>query len=210
MNQWSQQSNMFQGQQGGFQQQNIGQQQYEPIGYVKSNYQGQLSYPSFGQQSNSIVHQPGGYQQAHTNQYGAQAQSNFAGSQYQAASHQPVQSYASSPATAFGNVGPVIARYGYQAGQDSQQAQQHSAFSNQGAHYAQHSPAQFGSNYSNMNNFGSQGAHNYGGMTQAHSNTSMNPVYQATNAYEQSGPVISRLGWSTNDSQAGFNSGGMR
>jgi hypothetical protein len=204
VNQFSQQPGNFQGQQS-YQNQNA---QFQPTGNVQSHYQGQLSQPTFGRQTNSIVSNvPGGYQAS--NSYNQGAQQHFATSGYSNMtnpvgtnnsfiSHQPVQSYAQSPATAFGSTGPVISHVGYQAGPDSQQSQsQYQPSSNFGSQYAQHAgSSNFGgfaqSNLQNQQN-------NYGGMTQTHSNTtSMHPVYEATNAYQQAGPVISQLGWQSN------------
>lgn len=173
-------------------------QQYKPSGFVQSHYQGQLSQPNFGQaqgQAGMSSFQAGNMNNQSAN-HGAMGQQH-AGS-YQ--SHAPVQSHASSPATAFGNVGPVIAHTGYQAGgqQQTQQPQysqslyqphyqsmQHQANSNMQAQGAQ---AQQGMHA------GSHAASQYG-MSFTQSQTPQNPVYQATNAYQQAGPVISKLGW---------------
>jgi len=165
-------------------------EQYEPIGNVQSHYQGQLSQPSFGRPTESIVsspvqHQYVGGSMQHTSPsfgYGMQQQGYANQSSY--TSHQPVQSHASSPATAFGNVGPVIAHYGYQA---------NSNISSQPGFYGGANPSQqhYSSNFSQSFNHNNNGY----GMTPTHSQTSENPVYQATNAYEQSGPVISRYGY---------------
>ena len=158
--------------------------QYEPIGYVQSHYQGQLSQPNFGRPTQSIVGNPqGGYQanqsfsmpmqQTAPSQFGMQQQ----GFSNQYVSHGPVQSHASSPATAFGDVGPVIAHFGgYQAQNNS---------------FYQPSQQQFKPVSSQSQSFNAGGY----GMTPTHSQTSQHPVYQATNAYSQAGPVISRLGW---------------
>lgn len=207
MNQFSQQPGNYQGQQG-FQNQG----NYEPIGNVQSHYQGQLSQPTFGRQTNSIVSNvPGGYQSSNSYSQGSQhyEPSGYSNMTHPVStnnsfiSHQPVQSYAQSPATAFGNVGPVIAHYGYQAGPD----QQHSYFqpsSNMGTQYAQQTAPNYGGyNQSNMQN-------NYGGMTPTHSNTSIHPVYEATNAYQQAGPVISRVGWQSQSAANSPYSGGNR
>ncbi|CAM3955093.1 hypothetical protein L1N85_00275 [Paenibacillus alkaliterrae] len=190
MNQYSQQSGNYQGQQG-FQNQ-------VPTGYVQSHYQGQLSQPTFGRQTNSIVsNQPGGYQATNSYSQGTQhfiptsytSMSQPTGNNYAYTSHQPVQSHAQSPAAAFGNVGPVIAHTGYQAGQDRQQSFYQPATAHFGNQYAQHATSNFGgSMQSNI-----QGAY---GPTPMHSYTnSPHPVYDATNAYQQSGPVISHVGW---------------
>ncbi|MFF2887901.1 hypothetical protein [Paenibacillus sp. NPDC057967] len=196
MNQYSQQPAQYQ---GGQQQQfsNAGQN-FQPSGFVQSHYQGQLSYPSFGRESQSIVspsynnagsqHSSYGYQQHAApaiHSYSQPAVSNHA---YQ--SHGPVQSHASSPATAFGDVGPVIARYGYQAGPDAQ----NQSFSQQQYGQQSYQPAQY-----SQQSYGQAGYQSHGPV---HSNTSINPVYQATNAYEQSGPVIARYGYQSSSAQS--------
>ncbi|MEK3884457.1 hypothetical protein [Paenibacillus sp. PL2-23] len=216
MNQYSGQPvQPFQGGQQSYLNQN--QSQFQP---VQSHYQGQLSQPTFNQtQTNgSIVsNQAAGY--------GAQAQMGYqhAAPAYQSysqpavtnhsfISHQPVQSYASSPATAFGNVGPVIAHTGYQAGQNTNTAQSHSQ-------YGQHSyyqPVQAAFNAMNNQSMTNQSMINQSmaqhqgnanaqyGMTQTHSSTGLNPVYNATHAYDQAGPVISKVGWQASSSNASY------
>lgn len=196
MNQFSQQPINFQGQQG-FQNQS---NQFQPIGNVQSHYQGQLSQPTFGRQTNSIVaNSPGGYQSygQGQQQFAPTGFSNQVGANNAYLSHQPVQSYAQSPATAFGSFGPVISHVGFQAGPDSQQQQQQ-----QGRQQA----------FNQSSNFGLQNAQfaasNFGGFNQAQANvqsgygptptqsytTSQTPVLDATNTYQQAGPVISHLG----------------
>lgn len=206
MNQWSQQPGNFQGQQG-FQNQ-------APVGYVQSNYQGQLSYPTFGRQSSSIVsNAQGGYQGQGMQQFGA---ANYASQPSGYISHQPVQSYAKSPATAFGNFGPVISHVGFQAGPDRQQGFQggqqgmQQSFNqptamNYGAQSAQYAPSNYGG-------FAQSNAQSGYGMTPTQSyTTSQSPVLEATNAYQQAGPVISHLGgWQATNAQNAPYSGGMR
>lgn len=213
MNQFSQQPGNYQGQQS-YLNQNA---HFEPSGHVQSHYQGQLSQPTFGRETHSIVaNSPGGYQSSNAYSQGAQTQhyapNNYSnmthpvGTNNSFMSHQPVHSYAQSPATTFGNVGPVIAHVGYQAG--SEHNQQHSYYqpsSNNGAQYAQHAASNYGG-------YGqSQFQNGYGGMTQTHSNTSLHPVYEATNAYQNAGPVISHVGWqSTSAVNSSPYSGGNR
>lgn len=215
MNQYSQQSGNYQGQQG-FQNQST---QFQPTGYVQSHYQGQLSQPTFGRQSNSIVsNSPGGYQATNSFSQGVQhyiptnysSYSQPAASQNAYTSHMPVQSHAQSPATAFGNVGPVIAHFGYQAGPDAGSGYNQQSFyqpsnANMGTQYAQHTTSNYGG-------FTQSNAQNgYGGMTPTHSNTSsQHPVYEATNAYQQAGPVISQLGYQANSAGSSAYYGGQR
>ncbi|WP_138751728.1 hypothetical protein [Paenibacillus sinopodophylli] len=208
MNQYSQQPGNYQGQQGFLNQST----HYEPIGHVQSHYQGQLSQPSFGNQSNAIISNvPGGYQASNSYNQGIQhyAPNNYlnstnpVGTNHSFISHQPVQSYAQSPATAFGNVGPVIAHVGYQAGNDNQHSY-YQPSSNAGSHYVQHTASNYGG-YAQANH-----QNGYGGMTPTHSSTPLNPVYEATNAYQQAGPVISHVGWQAQSAANSPYSGGMR
>jgi hypothetical protein len=210
VNQFSQQPGNYQGQQSFL------NQGFQPTGYVQSHYQGQLSQPTFGRETNSIVsNSPGGYQASHSYNQGAQQHfapsgysnmTNPVGTNNSFISHQPVHSYAQSPATAFGNVGPVIAQVGYQAGHDSQHSY-YQPSSNNNSQYAQHANSNFGG-YAQSNQQNQQ--NNYGGMTNTHSNTSIHPVYEATNAYQQAGPVISHIGWQSQSAANSPYSGGMR
>ncbi|REK76341.1 hypothetical protein [Paenibacillus paeoniae] len=207
MNQYSQQPAQFQGGQQQYSNSNANQN-YEPAGYVQSHYQGQLSQPTFNRESANFIspsYNNAGSQHSHSygyQQHAAPAIHSYtqpAVSNHAYQSHQPVQSHASSPATAFGDVGPVIARYGYQADQQqhqnySQQYGQQSFY--QPAPYAQHTQSQF-SGYQSQAPQGYSQSHG-----PVHSNTSLNPVYQATNAYEQAGPVISKLGWQSSSANS--------
>lgn len=212
MNQFSQQPGNYQGQQSFLNQST----HFEPTGNVQSHYQGQLSQPTFGRQTNSIVSNvPGGYQASNSYNQGVQHYAPMGytnmtqpvGTNNSFISHQPVQSYAQSPASAFGNVGPVIAHVGYQAGPENQQSYQQSFNQNSGMNYGAHN-----SHFSNASYGGypQSNAHSGYGMTTAHSNTSLHPVYEATNAYQQSGPVISHVGWQSTSAANSPYSGGMR
>ncbi|MCA0753894.1 hypothetical protein KP806_02485 [Paenibacillus sp. N4] len=196
MNQFSQQSGNFQGQQSFLNQGN----QFQPTGFVQSHYQGQLSQPTFGRQTNSIVsNQPSGYQSSFSQ--GAQhfAPSSYsmisnAGLNQSYTSHQPVQSHAASPATAFGSVGPVISHVGYQAGPDNSR----SFYQPSASQFAQSTIAQQGA-------FGQGMGQSSYGPTPTHSYTnSAHPVYDATNAYQQSGPVISHVGWQSSQGTGNY------
>lgn len=222
MNQMSQQSGNYQGQQG-YQNENSN---FQPIGYVQSHYQGQLSQPTFGRQTDSIVsNQPGGYQSSNnynqgTQQFASNGYGAFSGSYNSNNSHQPVQSYAKSPATAFGDVGPVIAHYGYQAGPDSQHANQFSSYNQGSQQYGQQNMSNYSGNTQNasynsrinsQNGYSQPNSQNSYGMTPTHSNTSLHPVYEATNAYQQAGPVIAHYGWQANSAVGNpYNNGGQR
>ncbi|MEV5024931.1 hypothetical protein [Paenibacillus sp. LPE1-1-1.1] len=199
MNQFSQQPGNYQGQQSYLNQGT----HFEPTGHVQSHYQGQLSQPTFGRQTNSIVSNvPGGYQASNSYNQGVQhyapmSYSNMThpvGTNNSFISHQPVQSYAQSPATAFGSVGPVIAHLGYQAGPDSQQSHQQSYNQNSGMNFgAQNYNSQFTN--SSFGGYPQSNAQSGYGMTPTHSyTTSQTPVLDVTNSYQQSGPVISHVG----------------
>lgn len=203
MNQYSQQPvQPYQGGQQSFQNQN----RYQPSGFVHSNYQGQLSQPTFGQSTGSIVGPPSagyGFQssQQHSYQHHAapayQASSHMpAVSNHSFIPHQPLQSYASSPAAAIGNVGPVIAHVGYQAGPSQTQYGQRTYYQPTQSAYNANAQQHMSSH---TEGYHSQAGHSYG-MSQVHSNTPHNPVYKATHAYEQAGPVISQLGWQAGSS----------
>jgi len=181
-------------------------QQFRPTGFVQSNYQGQLSQPTFGRTNQSIVSNPAssnwgaqnpqiGYQQ---NSAAAYSSFNQPANTNTFISHQPVQSHASSPATAFGNVGPVIARLGYQAGPDNQNQSQ---FGQQS--FYQPVQSSFGSMNAGIG-YQNQAAQSYGA-SQVHSSvTSQHPVYEATHAYQQAGPVIAQLGYQSGQSNSNF------
>jgi hypothetical protein len=187
----NQQGSQFQ---GGMQ-----QQPYHAGGYVQSHYQGQLSQPSFGQPG--VI--PSGYQS------NTQHTQSFVGNQYQQ-QHMPMsqslgpvisrvgwqagpdlhqqtqQSHNYTQAITGSNygVGPVIARYGYQAGQESM-GPVNQVFNQ--ANQNQYQPQQFGASHINTG---------YASQTQ---HFGQHPVYQATNAYTQAGPVISHFGgWEAN------------
>ncbi len=191
MNQYSQQSGNFQGQQSYLNQ----GQNFQPSGFVQSHYQGQLSQPTFGRTSQSIVsNQPGGYQQSYNHGNQSYIPSNYAsmhqptGMNQSYTSHQPVQSHAASPATAFGNVGPVIAHVGYQAGPDQNHSfYQPSAIANTGMHFGGYNQSM------------AQGQGHYGPTPVQSYTHSATPVLDATNAYQQTGPVISHLGYTANN-----------
>ncbi|MFC4778403.1 hypothetical protein ACFO9Q_16525 [Paenibacillus sp. GCM10023252] len=171
MNYSSQQG--YQGQ--GFQNQG---NQFQPMGYVQSHYQGQLSQPSFGQQQPVIAH-TGGYQ-ANNQSYGQQP-STF--------SH-----YTAQPISHFSNQGqgqsysqPVISHLGYTADQQA------SGPVYQATGYGSHNGSYGG---------GQPQGYIQGGYVQSH--TQQSPVYHATNSYQQAGPVISHLGYQANNNRQGF------
>lgn len=207
MNSMSNQQGQFQNQQlFNNQQQSNFQNRYQPAGYVQSHYQG-LPKNAFAGNSPVIAHT--GYSAASQQSYGAPnafAQNNAFGG-------------------ANSNVGPVISHVGYQTGQDfyptGAATSNSSNFSNQQRAQTGYQPVishvgytagqnfqqpQFGQqqqqNY-NFNaqpasqNFGSFGANQFAGNAQ----TPNNPVYQATNAAANSGPVISKLGYSAGSQQ---------
>lgn len=195
-------------QQGSQFQANSQQQPYHSGGYVQSHYQGQLSQPSFGQPG--VI--PSGFQ--------SNSQPNYAG--YSAfGGNQQYQQY--TPMSQ--SLGPVISRVGWQAGPDLHQNQQHShgGYAQQQASTGSHYVAgPFISHYGYQAGPDSRGPVNqvfnqanqgyYQPHQQQYSATNVqtgyasqsqhqgqHPVYQATNAYAQAGPVISHYGgWESN------------
>ncbi|GKU78456.1 hypothetical protein [Paenibacillus sp. L3-i20] len=151
--------------------------------------------------------------------------------------HHPAPSYSQQGSASYTNTAPAISHVGYQAGQnyshnqsqgqgnshsqDHYQGQQHGYSQSQNQNnYVQHSLYQpsTGNNSSQHQSYqaaeprgyqSNSASHSYG-TGQAHSNTPLNPVYQATNAYEQAGPVISRYGWQSTSSNNSNNFGGTR
>ncbi|GFN32033.1 hypothetical protein [Paenibacillus xylaniclasticus] len=184
---------MYANQQGSQFQTNVHQPFQSSGGYVQSHYQGQLSQPSFGQggiipsphpfasqASHTYSTTPSGYQNITPtspslgpviSRYGYQAGPDL---------HQPLHSYTpvNSPIHSSSSISqsypnqPVISRYGYQAGPDTR-SPVNAVFQQQGYNAFQHQPL-------HTTSYGSQ--------------TSQHPVYQATHAYEQAGPVIQHYG----------------
>ena len=196
-----------------------GQNRYQPAGFVQSQYQGQLSrsaasgpvtakfgyqagQQSFGQQQ-PVVQQPVGQQSfassgpqhpvySATNAYqqegpviqrlgylaGAQQQTfrqpsgqqSFSGQAGMTgfASQQQTQHPVYRATNAYQQEGPVIQHLGYQAGVQEQQFLKPS---------------------------GQQSFSGQAGMTQASQQQTQHPVYRATNAYQQEGPVIQHAGY---------------
>ncbi|KQO04594.1 hypothetical protein [Paenibacillus sp. Leaf72] len=206
MNQMSQQPGYFQGQQGQLGQQGQFSNNYQPSGFVQSHYQGQLSEPTFNQNPSSIVQSPiGGYQATNQHSYSSAAylpshQQNAGMMQHQYqpnsgyqshTSHYQVPSYTSHQSSANYGANPVISHLGYQSSPQQHYVQSHTGYANQ--NFSSGGYAGLSNNMSNNQN------QTHGGMP-VQSATGQNPVYHATNAYAQSGPVISHLGW-----QAGQN-----
>lgn len=172
--------------------------------YVQSHYQGQLSQPSFGQPG--VI--PSGYQSNSHQGFGGYASP---------ASYQQQHQY--TPASQ--SLGPVISRVGWQAGPDLQQSNNF-AQANTGTHYS----ASHSQGYSAgpvISHYGYQAGPDsrvpvnqvLSNATQAHyqpqsqgytqhytagyAAQGQHPVYQATNAYAQAGPVIQHFGgWESN------------
>lgn len=184
---------MYANNQQGSQYQSNAQQPFQASGgYVQSHYQGQLSQPSFGQGGIIPSPHPFASQSSHLHQTAQTGYQNFTpasqslgpvisrlGWQAGPDLHQQAHSYtpANTAFTQSYSTGPVISHYGYQAGPDARgpvnmafQQQGYNAYPNQQQH---------------ATGFGSQ--------------TSQHPVYQATHAYEQAGPVIQHYGgWESN------------
>lgn len=155
---------------------------YKPTGYVQSQYKGQLR-KNYNPQQQPVIAHFGGYQATDSAMSGGAAGQSFGSAQAfqsQAIQPQAFQSQASqtfqsqsfhAPTTpANSGAGPVNSLYGYQG-------------INNGSQF------QFG------NTTGTSGMSQQqtgGQQTQSH------PVYQATNAREQAGPVNSKFGWQSN------------
>ncbi|WP_341282308.1 hypothetical protein [Paenibacillus sp. FSL H8-0537] len=199
MNQMSQQPGYFQGQQGQLGQQGQFSNNYQPAGFVQSHYQGQLSQPTFNQNQSSIVQSPIGGNQA-TNQHSYSSASYLPSHQqntgmmqhqyqpnsgYQSFTAQPhVSSYTSHLGSTNYATNPVISHLGYQASPQQHYVQSHTGYAGQNQNFSS-------GGYAGMSNNQNQ---THGGMP-VQSATGQNPVYHATNAYAQSGPVIAQLGW---------------
>ncbi|CAH1207021.1 hypothetical protein PAECIP111893_02674 [Paenibacillus plantiphilus] len=230
MNPMSNQQGQFSNQQlFNNQQQSNFQNRYQPAGYVQSHYQG-LPKNAFANSSPVIAHT--GYSAAPQQSYGISSSNAFAQNQNNAygasnsnvgpvISHVGYQAgqdfYPTGTTTSMGSnfsnqqsaqtgQQPVISHVGYTAGQNfqasgsqygqqhQQQLQQNQNF-NQNYSFNQNQPAgqSFGGSYGGSSNFAGN----------AHAATSYNPVYQATNAAANSGPVISKLGYSAGTQQGG-------
>jgi hypothetical protein len=143
---------------------------YQPAGFVQSNYQGQLTRSA----ASGPVTAHSGYQAGGSQGYGA------TGSSFTGGMNSGFQGQAMTPQNPVYNAtnarqqdGPVIQHLGYQAGtQQGFQGYQ----GNQGS--------QFG-----MSSFQSAGGF------QGQATTPQNPVYRATNARQQEGPVIQHTGY---------------
>ncbi|RXZ77057.1 hypothetical protein EBB07_32745 [Paenibacillaceae bacterium] len=217
----SYQQGSFQGQQS---QSSFGQannNRYQPTGYVPSQYQGQLRQSNFGSSQNvgpvisHLGYQASSQQGIFNNQFAQQNNMSHFGAQTQ---QQPVishvgyeagrdyypraaaasmnQSYNQgyqqhSPSNQqysnSNNSQPVISQLGYQVGQNNRTP-------------VLNSSSQFG-NYSGQQGGQQASMHQN---SYAHAQTPINPVYQASNAQHQEGPVISHLGYQTG-SQYGSN-----
>ncbi|MWC26766.1 hypothetical protein [Paenibacillus sp. MMS18-CY102] len=201
---------MYQGNQQGTAYSQNAQQPYHAGGYVQSHYQGQLSQPSFGQPG--VL--PGGYQASSHQPYASQTHNSYqnytpasqslgpvisrvgwqAGPDLQQSTQQhnyaPVHTYnqqASSNQSY--TAGPVISRYGYQAGPDS--------YGPVNQAFQQHQPQQYA--YQQQHAAQSTYQPSFYGAHATTSATHQHPVYQATNAYAEAGPVIQHFGgWESN------------
>jgi len=202
-----------------------GQNRYQPAGFVQSQYQGQLSRSA----ASGPVTAKFGYQAGQQQSFGAQpiGQQQFTG---QAGSFQ-TSSFARQPAdqhpvyratNAYQQEGPVIQQLGYQAGVQQnfrqpvgqqqfagqtvassfgaqQQWQQHPVYTATNARQ-QDGPViqQLGYQAGAQQNFRQPvGQQQFAGQTAASSfaQTQQHPVYNATNARQQEGPVIQQLGY---------------
>lgn len=222
-------------QQGGFQNSQYRQQQsgsqssnnFQPLGYVQSHYQGQpkqqggfisqetgpvISHAGFsaGQQNQGMS--SGGYSQnshigmnQNQNQYQNQPVISHVG--YTAnQDYQPQNNFSSQSGA--NQSQPVISHVGYTANQNYR-----SNSFNQSNSSSQYQPVISHVGYSagsnqNQNQFSQQQGHNMNQQNQqfmqANAHTQQNPVYQATNSAANSGPVLSRLGYSSGSQSGSF------
>ena len=142
------------------------QNKYQPAGFVQSQYQGQLSR----QAASGPVTAKFGYQ-AGQQAFGQQAMQQPAGQQTFASAGPQHPVYRAT--NAYQQEGPVIQRFGYQAGVQEQQFTQAAG----------------------QQAFGQQAMQQPAGQQTFASAGPQHPVYRATNAYQQEGPVIQRLGY---------------
>ncbi|WP_270172093.1 hypothetical protein [Paenibacillus sp. SYP-B4298] len=186
----------FQASQASFNQQN----QFQPQGYVQSQYRGQIPTQNAGPVISHLGYQAGQQGQI-GQQYGMQNSQMGMGqaqTQYQ----------------------PVISHLGYQAGRDyyPQAVQHNSMMQSQQQPYAQQNSqyasqpviAHFGGYSINSQGAQNQASYNTGYQNQsfqpAHAQTQQNPVLNATNAHAQDGPVLAHLGYQAgNNAQFGQN-----
>lgn len=176
--------------------------QYQPAGYVQSHYQGNIPTQNAGPVISHLGYQSNQPQQGFQPQsYASNMSGGFAGSQAQS------------------QYQPVISRLGYQAGQEQFGQTSHFQPQAQQSHYM---PSQFQSNsyqqqqpvishfgfqagseshspvlqHAHVAGSGQQGYQSQqGGFHMAQAHTPQSPVYQAANAQQQQGPVISHLGY---------------
>ncbi|MBW7474219.1 hypothetical protein K0T92_05640 [Paenibacillus oenotherae] len=220
MNPMSNQQGQFQNQQLFNQQQSNFQNRYQPAGYVQSHYQG-LPKNAFAGSSPVIAHT--GYSAAPQQSYGstssthAFAQNNAYGNAnsnvgpvishvgYQAGQDFYPTGTTTSISSSYTNqarpIGsqqqqqPVISHVGYSVGQDY-----HAAGSQYGQQFQQPQQQSYSFNQ-NQQSGQSFGTSSFAG--NAHAATPYNPVYQATNSAANSGPVLSKLGYSAGSQQSG-------
>ncbi|MFC5652161.1 hypothetical protein ACFPYJ_24195 [Paenibacillus solisilvae] len=200
---------------------------YQPLGFVQSHYQGIPNQQSGGQQSAAPVISHTGYSAAPQQGFGMSSTHGYAqqnagfGSSASAGpviSHvgykvgqdfRPNQSHSfasqQSSQGSMNNSQPVISHLGYASGQNfhpnqyqqtnqfaqQQQQQQQQQQTNQ---FAQQQQSGFGAANQGFNQFASN----------MHAVTSHNPVYQASNATSQAGPIISKVGYSSGNQQMGY------
>lgn len=177
---------------------------YQPLGFVQSHYQG-IPNQQTGRQSAGPVISHVGYSAASqqgSNQGYAQQNAGFGGSSAGSQDFRSNQSNAfvknfGSQQSSINNQ-PVISRVGYTADQNfqsnqPQQNQQMQPNIQQNQQMQSFSQPQRGFAWNNQgqNQFNAQAVSQY------------NPVYQATNAASQDGPIISRVGYSIGNQQSG-------
>jgi len=146
-----------------------GQNRYQPAGFVQSQYQGQLSRSA----ASGPVTAKFGYQAGQQQSFGQQSFAGQAGA-FQTSSfvsQQGEQHPVYNATNARQQEGPVIQHVGYQAGAQQQNFQKP---------------------FAQQNFAGQFGAASFGAQQQQ---WQQHPVYTATNARQQDGPVIQHVGY---------------
>ncbi|CAM4254950.1 hypothetical protein [Paenibacillus tarimensis] len=208
------QQNSFQGNQS-FGQSN----RYQPAGFVQSQYQGQLKNSAIASPVTSQAGFQGGNQQQQS--FSGQASQQFnPGFQNPVIAHTGLtagQSNFGSNQPSFGQTNPVLNHAGLTAGQHQQQQfrQQEPSFQQQsftnsqqpvisqfGFQAGQESRSPVNQVFQNQGTGQSYQSSQFGGGFQQSQGaiTPQNPVYRATNAREQDGPVIQHAGYQAGQS----------
>lgn len=186
---------------------------YQPVGFVQSQYQGIPKQTNFGyqnQNTNPVLSHVGLTNQNQNQNYGISSTGQtFTRSSNPVISHagltaqQTGQSYGIQTQNAYQTANPVIAQTahtgigGMQNFATNAQYSSHASVAQPVISHVGYTAGQdFSRNqFSQQNAYGQAIGGNLAQASQAHAVTAFNPVYQATNATQQEGPVISKLGY---------------